>query len=68
MSPIDIAIIVIVAVLFAAAFGYVLYRKLRGKGGCDCGGDCGGCGSCSGCNGCGPDDKKDGGSCCCCNT
>ncbi len=44
MSGIDIAITVVVAVLFAAALGYMIYRKLRHKGGCDCGGDCGACG------------------------
>ncbi len=45
MKPIDIAIIVVVAALFAAALGYIIYRKLKHKGGCDCG-DCASCGAC----------------------
>ena len=36
MSAIDIAIIVVVSVLFAGALGYVIYRKLKGKNCCDC--------------------------------
>ncbi len=47
MSGIDIAIIVIVSVLFAAALGFLIYRKLKGKSGCDCGGSCAACGLCN---------------------
>ncbi len=48
MNGIEIAVIVIVAVLFAAALGYIIYRKLKHKGGCDCdcGGNCASCGAC----------------------
>lgn len=51
MNGIDIAIIVVVSVLFAAAVGYLIYRKLKHKGGCcDCGESCGTCsGGCPHC-------------------
>ena len=41
MGAIEIAVIVIVSVAFVAALGYIIYRKVRHKGGCDCG--CSGC-------------------------
>ena len=41
MTPWEIAIIVVVAVAFAAAVGVIIYRKVKHKGGCDCG--CEGC-------------------------
>ncbi|MDE7380150.1 MAG: FeoB-associated Cys-rich membrane protein [Clostridia bacterium] len=41
MGALEIAIIVIVAAGFAAAVGYIIYRKVKHKGGCDCG--CEGC-------------------------
>ena len=41
MGALEIAIIVIVSAAFAAAMGYIIYRKVTHKGGCDCG--CGGC-------------------------
>lgn len=41
MGALEIAIIIVVAVAFAAAVGYIIYRKVTRKGGCDCG--CGGC-------------------------
>ena len=41
MTPWEIAIIVVVAVAFVAAVGAIIYRKVKHKGGCDCG-----CGSC----------------------
>ena len=41
MGAAEIAIIVVVCVAFAAAVGDVIYRKVKGKGGCDCG--CSGC-------------------------
>lgn len=44
MNGVDIAIIVVVCVSFVAAAGYLVYRKVKHKGGC-----CGcGCGHCSG--------------------
>lgn len=48
MSGIDIAIIVVVVALFLSAIGYIVYRKVRGKGGCDCGANrCAACGLCN---------------------
>lgn len=41
MGALEIAIIVVVAVAFAAAVGYIIYRKVTHRGGCDCG--CSGC-------------------------
>lgn len=41
MGAAEIAIIVVVCAAFAAAVGYIIYRKVKGKGGCDCG--CAGC-------------------------
>ncbi len=41
MGALEIAIIVIVSVAFVAAVGYIIYRKVKHKGGCDCG--CEGC-------------------------
>ena len=52
MSGIDIAIIVVVCVLFAAALGYIIYRKVKHKGCCDCAD----CASCSG--GCKKNENK----------
>jgi len=46
MSGIDIAIIAVVAALFAVALGYILYRKLKHKDGC---GDCCDCSHCTHC-------------------
>ena len=60
MNGIDIAIIVVVCVLFAAALGYIIYRKLRHKGCCDCA-DCASCGACKK-----NEDKKESVSACCC--
>lgn len=50
MNGVDIAIIVIVCVAAAAAIGYLIYRKVKHKGGCDRG--------CQGCSGCSACDKK----------
>ena len=45
MNGIDIAIVVIVAVAVVGVIGWLIYRKVKGKGGCcDC--DCGGCTAC----------------------
>ena len=41
MTPIDIAIIVLASVAFVGVAGYLIWRKVKGKGGCDCG--CSGC-------------------------
>ena len=54
MSPLDIAIIVVVSVAFVAAVGAIIYRKVRKKGGCGCG--CSGCPHSSGC--CGSDLRR----------
>lgn len=44
MNGVDIAIIVVVCAAFAAAVGFLIYRKVKHKGGCcDCG-----CEHCSG--------------------
>ncbi|MGN1373521.1 MAG: FeoB-associated Cys-rich membrane protein [Candidatus Coproplasma sp.] len=40
MTPLDIVIICIVAVAFIAALGVIIYKKVKHKGGCDCGCDC----------------------------
>jgi len=45
MSALDIAVIVIVCVAFVGVAGWLIYRKVKHKGGCigcDCGGGCGG--------------------------
>ena len=41
MGAFDIVVIVLVAVAFAGVVGYLIWRKAKGKGGCDCG--CSGC-------------------------
>ena len=54
MGPIDIAVIVIVSVAVAGVVGWLIYRKVKHKGGCDCG-----CSSCANCPACkGREDKK----------
>lgn len=51
MNTIDIAVIVIVGVAFIAVMGYLIYRKVKGKGGCcDCGCSCSLCNACPHCN------------------
>ncbi len=47
MNGWDIAILVVVCVAVAAVFGWLIYRKVKRKGGCDCG--CDGCSSCNHC-------------------
>lgn len=48
MGPIDIAVIVVVGVAFAAVIGTMIYKKIKGKSsGCACG--CEGCPHCGGC-------------------
>ena len=41
MGPFDIVVIVLASVAFLGAVGYLIWRKAKGKGGCDCG--CSGC-------------------------
>lgn len=46
MNGWEIALTVFVAVAFLAAVGFLIFKKLTGKGGscdCDCGGSCSGC-------------------------
>jgi len=50
MGALDIAITVIVCVAFAGALGWLIYRKIKRKGGCT-GCDCG-CGSGENCPHC----------------
>ena len=52
MTAVDIAVIVVLGVAFLAAVGFIIYRKVKGKGGCDCG--CNTCPHCDKCKG----DKK----------
>lgn len=60
MSGVDIAIIAFVVALFAAALGYIIYRKVKHKGCCDCS-DCSACGACKK-----SERKSDNVSTCCC--
>lgn len=57
MGAVEIAVIVIVAVAFAGVAGWLIYRKVKHKGGC-AGCDCG-CGGGAGCPHCKNADKKD---------
>ena len=50
MSPLEIVVIVLTVLFVAAVIGWNVYKKVTGKGGCDCGYDCGG--SCQGCHAC----------------
>lgn len=54
MTAIDIAVIVVVSVAFAAAVGFMIYRKIKHKGGCDCG-----CSDCCHCSRCGKENNRD---------
>ncbi len=56
MGAVEIAVIVIVAVAFAGVAGWLIYRKVKHKGGC-AGCDCG-CGGGVGCPHCKNADKK----------
>lgn len=49
MNAVEIAIIVVVSVAFVAAVAAIIIRKVKHKGGCDCG--CEGCPHCGVCNG-----------------
>lgn len=48
MNGVEIAVIVIVSVAFVAALAGIIYKKIKHKGGCDCG--CDGCTHCGKCN------------------
>ena len=50
MGTLDIIIAVVVPVLFLAAVGFVIYRKVKRKGKIGC--DCCDCDKCSGCRFC----------------
>lgn len=41
MNAFDIVVIVLVAIAFVGAVGYLIWRRAKGRGGCDCG--CSGC-------------------------
>ena len=45
MSPFDVVVIVAVSVAVVAVVGWLIYRKVKHKGGCDCG--CSGCSACA---------------------
>ena len=47
MGAFDIVVIVLISVAFLGAVGYLIWRKAKGKGGCDCG--CSGCPHAAGC-------------------
>ncbi len=57
MSAFDIAIAVVVPVLFLAAVGFIIYRKVKHKGSIDC--DCCNCSECHGCCNCKNDNGKE---------
>ncbi len=44
MGALDIVVLVLVCVAFAGAAGWLIYRKVKHKGGCT-GCDCGSCGA-----------------------
>ena len=45
MNGFDVAVIVVISVAVVAVIGWLIYRKVKGKGGCcDCG--CKGCTAC----------------------
>lgn len=46
MGPVDIAVIVIVGVAVIGVTAYLIYRKVKHKGGCDCVCGCEGCTMC----------------------
>ena len=53
MNGFDIAVVVVISVAVAAVVGWLIYKKIKGKGGC-----CD-CSSCSGCTACRKGKKKD---------
>lgn len=53
MSGLEITILVVVCVAFVVAVSVIIYNKIKGKSGCDCGGSCGSKqNGKTGCNGC----------------
>ena len=53
MGAFDIIVIVLTSVAFVGVVAYLIWRKAKGKGGCDCSS----CGCCPGCAAC---KKRDG--------
>lgn len=52
MKPIDVIIIVVLALIVGGILAWIIVNKIKGKNiGCDCGGK-GGCASCSSCSSC----------------
>ena len=47
MNGFDVAVIVFLSVAVAGVIGWLIYAKVKGKGGCDCG--CSGCTACDKC-------------------
>ncbi len=47
MKPLEIVILIVVVVAFVLAVSIMIARKLKGKSGCDCGGDCAHCACCT---------------------
>ena len=48
MGACDIIVLVAISVAVVGVIGWLIYRKVKGKGGCDCG--CSGCTACDKCN------------------
>ena len=49
MNWYEYLIIVAAALFVVGVIVWRIVRKVQGKGGCDCGGNCSGCGGCSTC-------------------
>ncbi len=47
MNGWEIAILVVVCVAFVAAVTFIIINKIKGKSGCDCGGNCSACSGCA---------------------
>lgn len=54
MNAFDIAVVVFISVAFVAVVAYMIWRKAKGKGGCDCG-----CDACPHCSHCGKKEKDE---------
>ena len=57
MGAFDIVVIVLSAVAFVGVVGYLIWRKAKGKGGCDCG--CSNCTHACNCGKNGGENKSD---------
>ena len=53
MGAFDIVVIVLTSVAFVGVVAYLIWRKAKGKGGCDCG-----CADCPHCSACGKKDEE----------